>query len=131
ALAAKPNRADAHNVLGLLLGRKGAESAEVLAEFREAARLRPDFAEAHNNIGLVLAQSSDEPAAAAEFREALHIQPNYADAHANLGAALISTDAGAAVRELEKAVALAPGMLKAQFNLAMAYGADPNYGPAK
>jgi len=22
-------------------------------------------------------------------------------------------------------------MLKAQFNLAMAYGADPNYGPAK
>ena len=66
-----------------------------------------------------------------EFREALDIQPNYADAHANLGAALISTDTAAAVRELEKAVSLAPGMLKAQFNLAMAYGADPNYGPAK
>jgi tetratricopeptide (TPR) repeat protein len=131
ALATKPDRADAHNVLGLLLGRKGAESTEVLAEFREAARLRPDFAEAHNNIGLVLAQSSDEQAAAAEFRVALRIQPNYADAHANLGAALISTDTGAAVRELEQAVALAPGMLKAQFNLAMAYGADPSYGPAK
>jgi len=70
ALAAKPDRPDAHNLLGLLLGRKGADSSEVLAEFREAARLRPDFAEAHNNIGLVLAQSNDENAAATEFREA-------------------------------------------------------------
>ena len=130
-LAKKPDHAEAHNVLGLLLGRKGAGSQEVLAEFREAARLRPDSAEAHNNMGLVLAQANDEKAAMAEFREALRIQPNYADAHANLGAVLISTDTGAAVRELEKAVSLAPGMLKAQFNLAMAYGADPNYGPAK
>ena len=39
ALATRPDNAEAHNVLGLLLGRKGASSKEVLAEFREAVRL--------------------------------------------------------------------------------------------
>ena len=131
ALAAKPDRAEAHHMLGLLLGRKGADSKEVLAEFREAVRLRPDFADAHNNIGLVLAQGNEDKAAVAEFREALRIRPNYADAHANLGTILISTDSREAVQELKQAVALAPGLLKAQFNLAVAYGADPNYGPTK
>ena len=31
-----------------------------------------------------------------------------------------------AIRELEKAVALAPTSVKAQFNLAIAYGASPS-----
>src|SRR2546430_9504244 len=101
------------------------------AEFREAVRLQPDFAEAHNNIGLVLAQENGQRAAITEFREALRISPDYADAHANLGAVLTLTDSEQAVRELEKAVALAPGSLKAQFNLAVAYGQNPSYGPAK
>ena len=131
ALAAKPDRAEAHNMLGLLLGRKGADSKEVLAEFREAVRLRPDFADAHNNIGLVLAQGNEDKAAIAEFREALRIRPDYADAHANLGTVLIPTDSREAVREFQRAVALAPGLLKAQFNLAVAYGSDPSSGPAK
>jgi tetratricopeptide (TPR) repeat protein len=131
ALAGKPGDAESHNVLGLLLGRKGASSQEVLHEFREAVELQPNFAEAHNNMGLVLAQGNDEKAAIAEFREALRISPDYADAHANLGAALTTTDAEEAVRELAKAVALAPLSLKAQFNLAVAYGANANYGLAK
>jgi tetratricopeptide (TPR) repeat protein len=131
ALAAKQDHAEVHNMLGLLLGRKGADSRGVLAEFREAVRLRPDFAEAHNNIGLVLAQGNQDQAAIAEFGEALRIRPDYADAHANLGTALISTDSAVAVRELEKAVGLTPGLLKAQFNLAVAYGTNPSYGPAK
>ena len=133
ALAAKPDRAEVHNLLGLLLGHKGADTKEVLAEFREAVRLRPDFAEAHNNIGLVLAQADDGAGAITEFREAVRIQPNYVDALTNLGAALISTSADTveAVRVLEKAVALAPTSIKAQFNLAEAYGADPSYGRPK
>jgi tetratricopeptide (TPR) repeat protein len=131
ALVAKPDCAEAHNMLGLLLGRKGADSTTILAEFREGARLRPDFAEAHNNAGLVLAQGHQDQAAIAEFREALRIQPAYADAHANLGTALISTDSREAVRELEKAATLDSGLLKAQFNLAVAYGVDARYGPTK
>src|SRR5207249_8586114 len=127
ALTAKPDLAEAHNVLGLLLGRASANSKQVLAEFREAVRLRPDFAEAHNNMGLVLAQDNDEKAASVEFLEALRISPDYADAHANLGAVLTTSDSEGAVHELEKAVALAPGFLKARFNLAIAYGENANY----
>ena len=48
--------------------------------------------------------------AIAAFREAIRIKPDYADAHANLGAALTSTDGEQAIRELEKAVALAPDL---------------------
>ncbi|HZS97802.1 MAG TPA: tetratricopeptide repeat protein, partial [Terriglobales bacterium] len=128
ALAKTPDRADAHNMLGLLLGRKGAPSEAVVAEFREAVRLRPDFAQAHNNIGLVLTQAGDDEPAIAAFHEAIRIKPDYADAHANLGAALTSTDGEQAVRELEKAVALAPDSVKAQFNLAVAYGTTPGQG---
>ncbi len=65
------------------------------------------------------------------MREAVRLAPDYADAHANLGAALTPTDAEEAVRELEQAVALAPASVKAQFNLAIAYGASPPPGRAK
>jgi len=52
AIAENPTLAEAHNTLGKLLGRNGADSEEVLPEFEEAVRLRPDFAEAHNNLVL-------------------------------------------------------------------------------
>ena len=61
----------------------------------------------------------------------MRISPDYADAHDNLGAALTPTNATEAIRELEKAVALAPDSVKAQFNLAIAYGASPDLGSAK
>jgi len=131
AAVARTPRAEAYNVLGLLLGRQGAGGGEVAAAFREAIRLRPQLAEAHNNLGLVLVQSGDDPGGIAAFREAVRLDDGYADAHANLGAALVPTDAEAAVRELEKAVALAPDSAKARFNLAAAYGASPAHGPAK
>jgi tetratricopeptide (TPR) repeat protein len=130
AMTKKPDQPDAHNMLGLLLGRKGADKSEVIAEFREAVRLRPDFAQAYNNLGLVLTQTDDDEAAVAAFHDAIRIRPEYADAHANLGAALIPTDGEQAIRELEKAVALEPSV-KTQFNLATAYGASPKYGAVK
>ena len=128
---AKNPQAEVHNVLGLLLGRKGASSDEVLAEFREALRLQPANAEAHNNIGLVLAQTGEDEKAVPEFREALKIRPDYADAHANLGAALLLSDGEQAINELEKAIALNPTLVTAQFNLSEAYGNSPSHGPAK
>src|SRR5207245_8827298 len=101
------------------------------AKCREAIRLPPDYPDEHNSMWLVLAQDNEDKAAIAEFREALRIRPDFADAHANLGTTLMSTDSREAVLELGKAVALTPGLLKAQFNLAVAYGGDPSYGPAK
>jgi len=131
ALSADPNRAEAHNVLGLLLGRRGAVSDEVAARFREAIRLRPDFAEAHNNLGLVLLQAGEDQAATAAFREAVRIRPDYADARVNLGAAITPVDVDNAIVELEKAIALAPASVKAHFNLAIAYGGSPKGGQAR
>ena len=109
----------------------GSDAAVVAAEFREAIRLRPDYAEAHNNLGLVLIQTGDDPGGIASLREAVRIAPEYADARANLGAALTLTDVDESIRELEKAVELAPGSVKAHFNLAVAYGASPKHGSAK
>jgi tetratricopeptide (TPR) repeat protein len=132
ALRKTPNRADVHNMLGLLLGRRGADREEVLAEFREAVKLRPDYAAAHNNMGLVLAQSDEDEKAVGEFREAIRIRPDYAAAHANLGATLLATDVVQAIPELEKAASLDPSSVNTQFNLAEAYGTSANHhGPAE
>jgi tetratricopeptide (TPR) repeat protein len=131
ASSKNPKRADIHNMLGLVLGRKGVNSQEVIAELQAAVKLRPDYAAAHNNLGLVYAQSDEDEKAIAEFREALRTSPNYADAHANLGATLMPTDNEQAVQELEKAVLLNTASVKAQFNLAEAYGTNPKYGGAK
>ena len=126
-----PDTPELHNMLGLLLGRKGADSNQVLAEFRQALRLRPEYAEAHNNMGLVLAQNGDDEKATAEFREATRTRPDYSDAHANLGAVLLLSDVDEAIAELEKSVSLDPTLISAQFNLAEAYGNSPSHGPAK
>jgi len=128
---ARTDRAEAYNILGRLLGRAGATSSDVASAFREAIRLRPEYAEAQNNLGLVLIQSGDDPNGIAALREAVRLAPDYADAHANLGAALTPTDADEAIRELERAVALAPTSVKAQFNLATAYGSSSTRGSAK
>ena len=108
ALAKSPDDASAHNVLGRLMGRAGADSKQVAAEFRDAIRLKPDFAEAQNNLGLVLTQSGDDEAAIAAFREAVRLAPSWAEAHDNLGAALTPADVAGAIRELEKALELDP-----------------------
>jgi hypothetical protein len=73
---------EVHNIIGLILGRKGSDTSQVVAEFKEALRLRPEYAEAHNNIGLILAQNGDDEKASNEFREAVRIRPDYDDAHA-------------------------------------------------
>jgi tetratricopeptide (TPR) repeat protein len=127
----KTETPEAHNVLGLMLGRKGASGDEVMAAFRAAIQLRPDYAEAYNNLGLVLIQSGNDEEGLAALREAVRLAPDYAEARTNLGAALTPTDAEAAIKELEEAVRLAPGSVKALFNLAMAYGASPAHGAGK
>src|SRR5205809_1363328 len=104
--AESPTAADVHNLLGLLLGKQGADPKQVLAEFREAVRLRPGYAEAHNNVGRVLIQGGDNEGGIAEFRQALLLAPEYAGALGNLGAALVPSNPAEAIRLLEKAIAI-------------------------
>jgi tetratricopeptide (TPR) repeat protein len=131
AIARSPQRADAHRILGKLLGAAGADASDVIAAFEQAIRLRPDDAEAFNSIGLVYVQAGDDDKAVAAFRKAVALQPEYADAHQNLGAVLAATDNSEAVRDLELALKLQPGMLKAKYNLALAYEASPQDGTSR
>ena len=131
AVARDSKNAEAHNTLGRLLGWSGASEKQVIAEFEEAIRLQPSFAQAHNNLGLVYTQSGDDEKAAVAFREAVKLRPDFADAHQNLGTLLITSDAPEAVRELQIAISLQPRLLKAHYNLALAYDANPADGPAK
>jgi tetratricopeptide (TPR) repeat protein len=131
AISRNPKSAEARNTLGRLLGLAGADTQQIVATFEEAIRLQPDLAEAHNNLGLVYTQSGDDVKAAAAFREAVRLRPDFADAHQNLGTLLITSDAGEAVRELERALAIQPTLQKAQYNLALAYEANPSDGPAR
>jgi tetratricopeptide (TPR) repeat protein len=131
AISHNPDAAEAYSVLGRLLGAAGADAAQVIAAFQEAIRLRPEDPEARNYLGLVYVQTGDDERAIAAFREAVKLRPDYADAHQNLGAVLTTSDAAAAVRELQIAVKLQPALLKAQYNLALAYEASPQHGPAK
>ena len=130
-IARKPDSAAAYRVLGRLLGAAGANTSQVAAAFEEAVRLQPGDAESWNSLGLVHVQAGDDEKASAAFRKAIRLRPDYADAHQNLGAVLTTSDTGEAVRELEEAVKLQPRLLKAQYNLALAYEASPKHGPAK
>jgi tetratricopeptide (TPR) repeat protein len=123
--------AEAYHVLGRLLGAAAAGASDIVAAFQDAIRLRPGYAEARNSLGLVFVQTGDDEKAIAAFREAIRLRPDFADAHQNLGAVLTVSDPAEAVRELERASSLEPRLLKAQYNLALAYEASPAHGPAK
>jgi len=123
--------AEAYHVLGRILGVAGAGAPQIVTAFQDAIRLRPDYAQAHNSLGLVCVQTGDDAKAIAAFREAVRLRPEFADAHQNLGAVLTASEPAEAVRELERASTLEPRLLKAQFNLAIAYEASPAHGPVK
>ena len=79
ALRLKPNLAEAHDLLGTLLERKGQVDA-ALREYSEAVRLRPDLSHAQLDLGGVLANKGDKIGAAEHLRLALKsMDPNLRD----------------------------------------------------
>ena len=88
AVRANPGSAEAHNALGLALG-KGGQLDEAIAEFREAVRLQPDYGEAHSNLGVGLEQRGDVEGAVAAFRRAAEVSPGDAEIRVSLGSLLL------------------------------------------
>jgi tetratricopeptide (TPR) repeat protein len=105
-VAAEPNNAEAHLLLGTVLAIGGILS-ESIQHLREAVRLQPDSAVAHNTLGMALSRFGEIPGARAEFERAVQLDPRMAQAHLNL--ALTQGQAGepdAAAESLERAINL-------------------------
>ncbi|SIT49603.1 Tfp pilus assembly protein PilF (fragment) [Paraburkholderia ribeironis] len=90
ALDLKPDLAEAHNHLGILLAQtQRAVEAEVA--FRRVLDLRPDSGEAWNNVAQTLSEAGRLVEAEAAFRHALLLEPDHAQAYNNFGILLGKT----------------------------------------
>jgi tetratricopeptide (TPR) repeat protein len=116
-LALRPNMAEVHNSLGIILAQQG-QLDQAGAWFEQALALRPDFIEAQNNLGNVLLGQGRLAEAAARYQQALTLRPDYAEAHNNLGNVLL--DQGKldeAAARFRQALALRPDYAEAHNNL--------------
>ncbi len=86
AIQLKPHFYD-YNSLGIALQAQG-KSAQAIAEFQEAIRLKSDAPNVHSNLGVALRDQGKLAEAIAEFREAIRLKPDESTAHSNLGNAL-------------------------------------------
>jgi len=111
----------AHNNLGADLVHLPGRSAEALAHYEQALRIRPDYPEAHNNLANLLATMPGRaPEALAHYQAALRLKPDFSEAHDNL-ANLLATMPGhlpEALAHYEQALRLQPENAEAHFNLA-------------
>lgn len=83
AISVSPQRADAHQGLGLCLARQG-RLQEGIASLRTAASLAPQNARILNNLGHALKLNGQREEAQAMFEAALKADPNHAQARYNL-----------------------------------------------
>jgi len=87
ALRLRPDFAEAHNNLAILLRARGSEH-ESAHHYQEALRLRPEYPEAHFNYAAMLTARGSTAGAVEHFREALKLRPDYVDAHHGLAGLL-------------------------------------------
>jgi protein O-GlcNAc transferase len=120
AVKLRPDIAEVHNDLGVVLGARG-RLAEAAAAFERAAALRPDYAEAHNNLAAALRRLGRTEQAVAHYQRVAALAPNAAGAHNNLANALMELGRlDAALAHYDKALALAPQLAPAHYNRGVA-----------
>jgi protein O-GlcNAc transferase len=83
-LAQDPNRADASQMLGVVLSQTG-RAGEGEALIRRAISLQPGNANVHSNLGFVLVNQGRKEEAVEAFRKAVALRPDFLDALTNLG----------------------------------------------
>src|SRR5229473_3063447 len=120
AVALKPEFAEAHNDLGVVLGAQG-KLAEAIACFEHAASLKPNYAEARLNLANALQTLGRLDQAAATYEQVLAIDPKLGIAHYNLAATRKQQGSiEQAVAHYRRAVALMPNFAEAHNNLSNA-----------
>jgi len=124
--AKKVLKADERNVRAmqqLALAYAGQGKLELARMVLENARaIDGSDAVTHNLLGNVYLQLKQRPQALESYEKATHLRPDYAEALNNHGALLNQAqDHEAAAKQLEAAVASAPGLSAARLNLGNAY----------
>lgn len=118
AIAARPDRADLHYLLGCSLQDQG-KAKDAVNCFSQCLRLDPAFAKAHNNLGWSLEMAGDIGAAMESYRRATEIDPHLSMAFHNLGNAYRQAgDLGRAIEYLREALKLESGHAAWHSNLA-------------
>ncbi len=84
ALAVDGASADAHLLLGALLGKRR-QYAPALVHLQQAVDARPDLADAHLALGNIYLLQENRQAALASYERALQIVPDSSAVHSNLG----------------------------------------------
>ena len=116
-LTIRPDAAEAHSDLGIILAQQG-QLADAAAQFARAIALKPNLPLAHYNLAGVLCQLGRLDEAAAHFEEVIALRPDYPDAYGNL--AIVLGNLGkleAAAARMKQAIALRPNDPEAHNNL--------------
>jgi Tfp pilus assembly protein PilF len=116
-IEARPQNADAHNILGVTLQALG-KGDDAIAELRRAVKLAPQAANLRANFGEVLRQNRHTGEAAKELQKAIELDPKNPQALNNLGIIHFETRSfDEAVNYYRRALDIRPNMPEALNNL--------------
>ena len=118
ALFLKPDYADAHNNLGMVLAERD-RIHEAAEHFEIVVTLEPGHAGARHNLATALARQGNLDDAAVQFRQALAINHQNPEAHTGLGNVLQNQGRfEEAMAQFEQALAIKPAHAEAYFHRA-------------
>lgn len=108
AVQADPNWAEAHNLLGFVVGQLG-DLPAAIEHLHQATKLDPALASAHYNLGVALWYNQQRPESVSELKTAVELNPAFAEAYSFLGMTSRQTgDFDAGRRYLTRAISLNP-----------------------
>jgi tetratricopeptide (TPR) repeat protein len=120
ALAERPNHADIHYRLGLLLRNRG-QAEEAIGCYQRAVAINPSYMKALIKLGLALKEVGRDAEAEAIFVQATELHPEYADLHYQLGLLFVQRQQfELAVERFAQAAERNPQNIEFQANLALA-----------
>ena len=119
ALDMRPDYAEAHNNLGVVMRTKG-EEGQAAEHYRKAIKIRPWYPEANYNYAVLLFSRGNLTGAAERYQEALRLRPEYVDAHYGLGNVRRAVgETGEAEHHFTEALRLRPEYAEVHNNLAI------------
>jgi len=120
ALSERPNHADMHYRLGLLLRNRGLNE-QAVEEFRQAVEINPVYVKALIKLGLILKEMGEVDEAIGVLERAAALKPEYIDLHYHLGLLFAERNRfELAVDHFEQAIRGCPDNVDFHANLALA-----------